>query len=738
MDAIRLFDRITAEDSCIYVHTVGISLKATKAFTHGSVTFDLTARTLGFGKALPVTVPENLTVEDGSVLHFQLVAPDGSLRKQVRTGVLRANKTAPNILRIAGMAKTASKFSSTDGWGIEIYKYRAYFTHTGLNTDTEIPEWLKQSIARQRAYWNRLAWLCRDARCKCSPVPAEEIAAFVRDSILPAIDSFNNSMVRAHTKENMRYPSKLKLEMPSLDAVWGFVGELRKRIGKNKAVPLGLMEKTIAFAEQFKADYTPLKEFIQDFDTIAAREAKNLNLCRYEIRPTIQAFKAALNRRKTLKSAWMEGWPAIKYTDSPRAADWGVYFYFNKAGVKSELLESGNGVPGLTFSSPLSPSKTGQPNMTSPRRTARALREAEISVVGINSERYVFRFGVLQHRPLPVDSHLKQWSLIYSDGALWLCLTVELQRPLAAHGIQAAGLDIGWRRRGDCIQFGTLYEPASETIRELIIDLQKNPANHEGRTPFNIDLGPCRWDKRNITKLFPNWKPGDVIPNTIETRAALAVRRSGYNDTAKMLLHKHLGDQIPAWVDKAGSRGLLKLKEEFRDDPVVHSIVDDYRKKSGALNSIVSMYIERYTERLKYGQIQIAHDVCRYLQSKGITRLIVETGFIAKIAKIHNNDDSESLKQSQKYRQFAAVGRFIAELNNIAVKYGIKVDKHDAINTTRICQYCNHLNPSMNKERYFCEKCGRKIRKGDNAAINLSRFGSDPELAEMALHPGKD
>src|SRR5258705_11921852 len=92
---------------------------------------------------------------------------------------------------------------------------------------------------------------------------------------------------------------------------------------------------------------------------------------------------------------------------------------------------------------------------------------------------------------------------------------------------------------------------------------------------------------------------------------------------------------------------------------------------------------------------------------------------------------------SHKYRQLAATSRFVALLKNTAVKYGIAVDAHDAINTTRMCRYCNHLNAATEKETYSCENCNMVINQDQNAAINLSRFGEDPQLAERALHAGR-
>jgi hypothetical protein len=729
-----MITRLSLVGSCVYVHAGEISIKTTKAFTHGGLVFDQNARLATFGKLPPVALPEGLMLSDGDTLELQLVAPDGTLRKQARAGILKLSPKEPGILRIAGMAKTPRKFPTEDGWGIAIYKYRAYFSHPGVPTDPEIPEWLKASIARQRSLWNRLAYFCREARRKCSPAPTAEIVAFVRETILPEIDAFNDALGRSKAK--IKHPAKLKTEMPGPDGLWNFVGQLRTRIEKGRAVPEGLLEKIIVFAEQFKPDYTPLNEFLNNYHNIAAKEATDLGLLRYEIRPTVSGFKAVLDRRKTTKAAWSEGWPLIKYPDSPKAANWGVHYYFNTAGLDSAQIESPKGVPGLTLGPHLKPSDTGHELLTGLAATKRSLRAAEISISGPNHEQCTFRFGVLYHRPLPAGSHLKEWKLIYADGALWLCLTVELQHPVPVHSPLAAGLDVGWRRTEEGLRFGTLYEPATMSFRELSIDMQKSPKDHKDRMPFRIDIGPTRWEKRNILQLLPDWKPGNPIPSSFETRTAMQSRRDYYKDTAKILLRKHLGESMPAWIDKAGRRGLLKLVEEFKEDEVVQNILGTWKQQDVQVGKLVSMYLARSTKRLEYGQAQVAHDVCRYLHDKGVHRLIVEISFLAKVSQRHDNEDSEGLKRSQKYRQFAAVGKFVAVIKNTAIKYGIVVEELSAINTTRICQYCNHLNPGTEKEHFTCEKCERQIKQDHNAAVNISRFGCDPELAEMAASAG--
>jgi hypothetical protein len=751
-----MIKELTYKDDCVFVHAGEISLKTTKAFTHGSIVFDANIRQVTFAKLPAVALPEGLQLVPGATLTFQLVAPDGELRPQSRSGVLTADEKQPWLFHIGGMAKTPRQFSAEDGWMNAVYKYRAYFKHAGLNTDKEMPEWLKGSILRQKQLWNRLAWLCREARRHCSPVASEEVIVFIKETIFPEIDAFNNSL--GVSKEKMRYPAKLQVEDPGVDVLWRFVGELRGRIEKNRRVPDGLLEKVATFAKQFNADYTPLNEFLINFATIAETEAAALKLRRYEIRPIVTAFKVALDRRKKAKLSWSEGWPLIKYGDSPKSSDWGLHYYFNKAGVKSSLLETKEGVPGLIFGVPLNPADTGHTELGT-WRGGKVLREAEISIPGDNRERWNFRFGVLQTRPLPANSHIKEWKLIFRNSRLYLCLVVEMQMPIPVASAPAAGLDIGWRRTEEGIRFGTLYEPVSWTTRELTIDLQKSPKDHKDRVPFRIDLGPTRWDKRNIAllfsnrkpgeevrltkatdsvrlvaSLFPEWKPGDQIPNALEIKVALQNRRDYIKDHAKILLRQQMGESAPVWLDKAGRLGLLKLQEELKDNAEVQVILKDWSDKDFALGLLASYYVEKLTARLEYGQQQLAWDICRHLREKGITRLIVETSFIAKVAQRHDNEDPVSLKRSQKYRQFVAPGKFLQCLKQIAFKAGIVVETHDAMNTTRICMYCNHLNPATEHDSYQCEECHRMIKQDHNAAVNLSRFATDPELAAMAVN----
>lgn len=82
----------------------------------------------------------------------------------------------------------------------------------------------------------------------------------------------NGSLGRS--KQKMEHPDKLKGDEPGIDGLWRFAGELRKRANLDRPVPEGLFEKTASFAEQFKPDYTPLSDFLNNLTPLLRRRRK--------------------------------------------------------------------------------------------------------------------------------------------------------------------------------------------------------------------------------------------------------------------------------------------------------------------------------------------------------------------------------------------------------------------------------------------------------------------------------
>lgn len=729
-----MIDHLEIVDGVLAVHMREISGKTIRAFATGRFAFDSGMRSAVFGSLAAVDLPRDLRLEEGAEIRMRLIDPDGIPLRQTRCVLLTSSPARPGLYIAPGRSRSPRRFPAEAGWIIETFKYRAYISHPGLNTDSGIPAWLNKSVSGQIALWNRLAWLCREARRKCSAASTEQLRNFMQTSVLPAIDSHNRSAGSA--RHMLRHPQKLKREDAGIGDLWRFAAQLRSRMQKGLAVPEGLLDDCVTFAKRFLPDYLPIREFLGSLRSIARREAAELGLKWYESEPVILAFTAATRKRRTVKASFSEGWPAIKYREGPESGDWRFMYRMKSAEIKAEDLEGGSGIPGLSFGPPLPPEATGHPNQVGSARLRR-LREARISIHREKGQKLQFRFGVLQHRPLPDGSHIKAWSLSYKQGSLWLHLTVERHRTLPRSCGAAAGLDISWRRTDSGISFGTLYEPVSHQFQRLLMDFRRSPGDQSARVPFRIDFGPTRWERRNIVRLLPEWKPGDAVPGTFELRRALQSWMASQCEAVIMRLRGHLGERFPAWAEGGGRHTLRKLANQFNDDPVLLKIVAEWQHRDEQERALYSLLHRKTTRRTEDGHAEVAHDVCRFLKAKGINQLVIEENFLARASQEWRDGGRESLARSQKYRQFAAPGKFVRRLREVAAKYEIAVHEIDPAYTTRICRFCSHLNPSTALEEYACGRCGRLIRQGENGAVNLSRFFGDPELAAAAQFAGE-
>ena len=204
-----------------------------------------------------------------------------------------------------------------------------------------------------------------------------------RSSLLCGRPFFRNSMylitplIRQRVEKRSSIPKNSRPRCLAWIAFGSLPSILRRRRENGRRIPHGLLEKIVAFAKQYAVDCTPINDFQNSIDSIAAREAKTLGLRSFEVRPVLADFKATLKRRRTCKLPWSKGWPLIKHSDDSQTGNWGLHYYFNQTGIDSELLESGRGVPGLTFGRALAPSSTGHESLVG-IAAKRSLREAAI------------------------------------------------------------------------------------------------------------------------------------------------------------------------------------------------------------------------------------------------------------------------------------------------------------------------------------------------------------------------
>lgn len=666
-----MIDHFSVIDDTILVHLKENSLKATKSFTHGGIQFATQTQLISFGKLAPVPMPAGHLFSEGMTINFQLMSADG-VKRQTRSGVLSSDSKAPDTLRIAGKAKTERKFSAADGWVNVVYKYRAYSSHPP--NEGEFPEWLKDSVQRQNALWNRLAYLCREARRKCLPEMTRALHAFIQGTVFPEIDAYGAFLGKVG---QIRHPAKLDCGEPKMSSLLTFATQLSARVRVGRGVPTGLLEKIMSFARTHKPDYAPIEYFVDNLTATAEAEAKLLGLKFWERKPVLDHFQRALKRRKTLRSSWSEAWPGMKHPDSPRSHDWGLHYYLGQAGIDSSDLVNGKGIPCLSFGPALPPAATGHHQMTGVA-SRRALRDAVISIPNKGGERWKFSFRVLQHRPLPPDSHLKEWKLIHKDGALWLCLVVEVQRrmPPQTQSSVLAELRLEWSPTEHGIRFGTMYESATQTSRDLTIAVQEPRGGVQEKVPFCVEFRSTRWEKRNMKMLVPDWNPGEAIPNVFAIRTALETRRDSHRNNVKKQLRAHLRGILPPEVQSAGSNGLQKFAKTHPEDTDIQEIFTTWEKEDHALGRLISMYRTRSTKRIEAGHAHIAHDICGYLEERGIHHILLETA--APACSVRSKDQSHEaalpLHYSPKFNDIAAIGKFLLVLKGIAGKRGILVE----------------------------------------------------------------
>lgn len=110
-----MFRAVVADSaSSLSFHAADTSLATTKAFTHGRLIFDPQAHTMTIATMSPFPIPVGLVLEPGREVEMRLLAPDGTVKPQTRSGVIVAG--ARGKLLIRGKLRTPSRRSAEDGW----------------------------------------------------------------------------------------------------------------------------------------------------------------------------------------------------------------------------------------------------------------------------------------------------------------------------------------------------------------------------------------------------------------------------------------------------------------------------------------------------------------------------------------------------------------------------------------------------------------------------------------------
>jgi hypothetical protein len=780
-----MYKSVHLEKGTFYVHMNQTGSKATKGFTHARVSFDPVAETVQFKDYPPIPMPSFASVVTAeNVIPFGLVDPDGNVRKQRRDVLVKKSKDGQ--LYSPGITSTTPNHSRDDGWRLRVMKFRAYFTHPGVETDvplgkTELPTWLRDSIGRQLRFRNRLAYLCAEARYACRPVDYEAFTTFLRETVLPAVDAFNDQCGRGKAKDKIS-AKKLRGEKVSIFHLTRFGSYLDylERVGA--PAPEGLAKKISDYSKGLKLDFKPINEFERNLQKIMSEERyledvttveeeaedgnvrqrkvyrrltdpaeiesrrSELELRDWEWKPVARGFASTLKQRKSMGMSFFEGWPLPSKGVRP---NWGIHYYFNNGGSDASILV-GKGVRAMKLEPGVSPVETGREWKESGRRARRELNPVQISFRDtLSGEVFSFRFAVLRHKfPLPDGALIKEWKLIYKKGSLWLCFVVEgkFAKPVTNSG-ETAALHIGWRKEGSEVWPAMLYDPSQtgrEAFERVVVDLGLPPEKTQNHTPFRVNMGPSRIGRRspywvtvkeNSTALRAEPHADDAVQvqDTWEGIELLSSWRDGRKDVFKSLLMTTLGSASKNLV-KAGARTLHEIGATLTD-PVLVTAYKAWAKEDMEISELITEYSNRVTARLDNGYSRIAHDICKKLSERGISTLVIQDTLLAKVAKKdpkkkkdkqkqkESEADKAILERSQKNRQHVAPALLLQKVAGLAETYGLNVKKVDNAFISRMHNdaeiECNHINPASADRLIQCEACLKMYDQDQNACRNM-------------------
>lgn len=776
-----MYSSVDHSNGMFFVRMNSPTLAAIKGFTHGRVNFDLEAKTVQFARHPPLPLPDFAeNVKEGAILSFGLLAPDGTERPQKRQVVILKRKDRQ--LFAPGVFRTASSKSKEDGWRTRVLRFRAYFTHPGIGIEDgpaddhiELPQWLQHSIERQRRFRNRLVKLCLDAREACCPINHGEFTRFMKETVLPAVDDFNN--LPGHRKDKIS-TKKIRVAAPSIFVLRRFGAYLQHLESDGRPVPAGLALKIAAFAKDLKIDFTSINDFQRNLDAIVRQERyledlslvksedddgqmrihkvyrrltdpqeiearrSELQLRDWEWKPVARGFKTMLKARKTLGLPFYEGWP--RFSDET-STSWGIHYYFNNGGLDASLL-SGKGVRGLQFEASIPPTLSGRKWKPTGRRAQRELSPAQISFHdALADEQFTFRFVVLRHPfPIPAGSLVKEWKLIHNRRGLWLCLVLEgrFAKP-AMKGGKTGAVHVGWRKEGAELWPAMVFDATCDSrdaFHRVVIDTELPPEKSDKHTPFRINMGPSRkgrrspyWIKESKPHLRAEQGAGAVqIQDTWKGLEWLGKWRDDRKDMFKSLLLNSL-NPAPAELRNAGLRKLHKIGSSL-SDPVLVNAYQAWAMEDKVIADLTTEFSARIASRLSDGYSQVAHDICRLLAAHGISTLAVQVPLLARLAKktrtSKNVAEGVRLENSQANRQRIAPGQLLKKLTSAAESYGLNLVNVDSPHISRAHRgdpECNHVNAASAERLITCENCGTVYDQDENACRNM--------VAAVHVHP---
>lgn len=312
-------------------------------------------------------------------------------------------------------------------------------------------------------------------------------------------------------------------------------------------------------------------------------------------------------------------------------------------------------------------------------------------------------FVATVHTPIPPEAIVKSVRWVGRETKAfgwrwWLVITVEEppREPRVPTGKRVA-IDVGWRKRGDALRVAYF-------------------ADSDGR--HGEILLPLDFSNRECRKFNERLKPGHfAMPRNHDDLRVLACDRSCRLDECKRDIEE-LVSGVPNW-DRLGRRGLIKLLNDDAMERENRPITPDAAKArieawlewDRPRFRVETASRERFANRrMKLYEAIAADFTTRY------DEIVVEDLGIKQMAEDASKD--AALKAADCYRQIAAPGEFVAQLQRAGRKRGAVVTKKTAVGSTATCCLCGGKIETGPTLELTCIN-GHKLDQDHNAAKNL-------------------
>ena len=144
--------------------------------------------------------------------------------------------------------------------------------------------------------------------------------------------------------------------------------------------------------------------------------------------------------------------------------------------------------------------------------------------------------------------------------------------------------------------------------------------------------------------------------------------------------------------------------------------------------------IDKLREKIRKSEQQLISDICKDLQAKGITHVVMENldgGFGKSYVKDKTNEDINF----NRIVNFLRISSLKDEFEHIARNYGIGFSTVQSYYTSKMCPVCGCIEDENRptQEDFCCIECGHSENADFNAAINIRNRVVEAVLREHLL-----